>query len=103
MPLVSLNMARPLALVDKAICLVVVLAPKDMFEAKANMQEVHARHGELSVFLASEASQMVAEDRLYRIYKIRCQKRFAPFTAPVHNCCRTISCRDASGNRSISA
>jgi len=55
----------PLALVDKDMP-IVVLAPKDsMFDKlKANMQEVHARHGELFVF-ASESSQMVAEDRLH--------------------------------------
>ncbi|WP_367105393.1 glutamine--fructose-6-phosphate transaminase (isomerizing) [uncultured Psychrobacter sp.] len=58
----------PLALVDKDMP-IVVLAPKDsMFDKlKANMQEVHARHGELFVF-ASEASQMVAEDRLHVVY-----------------------------------
>jgi len=57
----------PLALVDKDMP-IVVLAPKDsMFDKlKANMQEVHARHGELFVF-ASEASQMVAEDRLHLV------------------------------------
>lgn len=55
----------PLALVDRDMP-IVVLAPKDsMFDKlKANMQEVHARHGELFVF-ASEASQMVAEDRMH--------------------------------------
>ena len=55
----------PLALVDRDMP-IVVLAPKDsMFDKlKANMQEVHARHGELFVF-ASEASQMVTEDRLH--------------------------------------
>ncbi|WLP94440.1 glutamine--fructose-6-phosphate transaminase (isomerizing) [Psychrobacter sp. M13] len=58
----------PLALVDKDMP-IVVLAPKDsMFDKlKANMQEVHARHGELFVF-ASEASKMVAEDRLHVVY-----------------------------------
>ena len=58
----------PLALVDKDMP-IVVLAPKDsMFDKlKANMQEVHARHGELFVF-ASESSQMVAEDRLHVVY-----------------------------------
>ena len=57
----------PLALVDKDMP-IVVLAPKDsMFDKlKANMQEVHARHGELFVF-ASDASQMVAEDRLHLV------------------------------------
>ncbi|MGP4973764.1 glutamine--fructose-6-phosphate transaminase (isomerizing) [Psychrobacter alimentarius] len=58
----------PLALVDRDMP-IVVLAPKDsMFDKlKANMQEVHARHGELFVF-ASEASQMVAEDRLHVVH-----------------------------------
>ncbi len=58
----------PLALVDKDMP-IVVLAPKDsMFDKlKANMQEVHARHGELFVF-ASESSQMVAEDRLHVVH-----------------------------------
>ncbi|MDN5897211.1 MAG: glutamine--fructose-6-phosphate transaminase (isomerizing) [Psychrobacter sp.] len=58
----------PLALVDKDMP-IVVLAPKDsMFDKlKANMQEVHARHGELFVF-ASEASKMVAEDRMHVVY-----------------------------------
>ncbi len=58
----------PLALVDKDMP-IVVLAPKDsMFDKlKANMQEVHARHGELFVF-ASEARKMVAEDRLHVVY-----------------------------------
>ena len=58
----------PLALVDKDMP-IVVLAPKDsMFDKlKANMQEVHARHGELFVF-ASESSKMVAEDRMHVVY-----------------------------------
>jgi len=58
----------PLALVDKDMP-IVVLAPKDsMFDKlKANMQEVHARHGELFVF-AGESSKMVAEDRLHVVY-----------------------------------
>ncbi len=58
----------PLALVDKDMP-IVVLAPKDsMFDKlKANMQEVHARHGELFIF-ASEASKMVAEDRMHVVY-----------------------------------
>jgi len=55
----------PLALVDKDMP-IVVLAPKDsMFDKlKANMQEVHARHGELFVF-ASESSQMSADERTH--------------------------------------
>ncbi len=58
----------PLALVDKDMP-IVVLAPKDsMFDKlKANMQEVHARHGELFIF-ASESSQMIAEDRMHVVY-----------------------------------
>ena len=58
----------PLALVDKDMP-IVVLAPKDSMldKLKANMQEVHARHGELFVF-ASESSQIEADDRLHVIY-----------------------------------
>ena len=58
----------PLALVDKDMP-IVVLAPKDsMFDKlKANMQEVHARHGELFIF-ASESSKMIAEERMHVIY-----------------------------------
>ncbi|MBE0442182.1 MAG: glutamine--fructose-6-phosphate transaminase (isomerizing) [Psychrobacter sp.] len=58
----------PLALVDKDMP-IVVLAPKDSMydKLKANMQEVHARHGELFVF-AGESSKMVAEDRLHVVY-----------------------------------
>ncbi|WP_227430298.1 glutamine--fructose-6-phosphate transaminase (isomerizing) [Psychrobacter sp. I-STPA6b] len=55
----------PLALVDKDMP-IVVLAPKDSMldKLKANMQEVHARHGELFVF-ASENSQIEASERLH--------------------------------------
>ena len=75
----------PLALVDKDMP-IVVLAPKDsMFDKlKANMQEVHARHGELFVF-ASEASQMVAEDRLHVVYVPDVCETLAPivYSVPV--------------------
>ncbi|MCD1279788.1 MAG: glutamine--fructose-6-phosphate transaminase (isomerizing) [Psychrobacter sp.] len=75
----------PLALVDKDMP-IVVLAPKDsMFDKlKANMQEVHARHGELFVF-ASEASQMVAEDRLHVVYVPEVCEVLAPivYSVPV--------------------
>ncbi len=58
----------PLALVDKDMP-IVVLAPKDsMFDKlKANMQEVHARHGELFIF-AGESSKMLNEDRMHVVY-----------------------------------
>ncbi|NRD70890.1 glutamine--fructose-6-phosphate transaminase (isomerizing) [Psychrobacter okhotskensis] len=75
----------PLALVDKDMP-IVVLAPKDsMFDKlKANMQEVHARHGELFVF-ASEASQMVAEDRMHVVYVPDVCETLAPivYSVPV--------------------
>ena len=75
----------PLALVDKDMP-IVVLAPKDsMFDKlKANMQEVHARHGELFVF-ASEASKMVAEDRLHVVYVPEVCEILAPivYSVPV--------------------
>lgn len=75
----------PLALVDKDMP-IVVLAPKDsMFDKlKANMQEVHARHGELFVF-ASESSQMIAEDRLHVVYVPDVCETLAPivYSVPV--------------------
>ena len=75
----------PLALVDKDMP-IVVLAPKDsMFDKlKANMQEVHARHGELFVF-ASESSQMVAADRLHVVYVPDVCETLAPivYSVPV--------------------
>ncbi len=75
----------PLALVDKDMP-IVVLAPKDsMFDKlKANMQEVHARHGELFVF-ASETSQMIAEDRLHVVYVPDVCEALAPivYSVPV--------------------
>ncbi|MBI0427083.1 glutamine--fructose-6-phosphate transaminase (isomerizing) [Psychrobacter sp. NG27] len=73
----------PLALVDKDMP-IVVLAPKDsMFDKlKANMQEVHARHGELFVF-ASESSQMVEEDRLHVVYVPDVSEALAPIVYSV--------------------
>ncbi len=75
----------PLALVDKDMP-IVVLAPKDSMldKLKANMQEVHARHGELFVF-ASESSQIVAEDRLHVVYVPDVCETLAPivFSVPV--------------------
>lgn len=75
----------PLALVDRDMP-IVVLAPKDsMFDKlKANMQEVHARHGELFVF-ASEASQMVAEDRSHVVHVPDVCETLAPivYSVPV--------------------
>lgn len=75
----------PLALVDKDMP-IVVLAPKDsMFDKlKANMQEVHARHGELFVF-ASESSKMVAEDRMHVVYVPDVCETLAPivYSVPV--------------------
>lgn len=57
----------PLALVDKDMP-IVVLAPKDSMldKLKANMQEVHARHGELFVF-AGENTQIESDERLHVI------------------------------------
>lgn len=75
----------PLALVDKDMP-IVVLAPKDsMFDKlKANMQEVHARHGELFVF-ASESSQMLAEYRLHVVHVPDVCETLAPiiYSVPV--------------------
>lgn len=75
----------PLALVDKDMP-IVVLAPKDsMFDKlKANMQEVHARHGELFVF-AGESSKMVSEDRLHVVYVPDVHEVLAPivYSIPV--------------------
>ena len=75
----------PLALVDKDMP-IVVLAPKDsMFDKlKANMQEVHARHGELFVF-AGESSKMIAEDRLHVVYVPDVHEILAPivYSVPV--------------------
>lgn len=75
----------PLALVDKDMP-IVVLAPKDsMFDKlKANMQEVHARHGELFVF-ASETSKMVADERTHVVYVPEVCETLAPivYSVPV--------------------
>ena len=75
----------PLALVDKDMP-IVVLAPKDSMydKLKANMQEVHARHGELFVF-AAESSKMVSEDRLHVVYVPDVCETLAPivYSVPV--------------------
>lgn len=75
----------PLALVDKDMP-IVVLAPKDSMldKLKANMQEVHARHGELFVF-ASESSQLVSDERLHVIHVPDVNEHLAPivYSIPV--------------------
>ena len=75
----------PLALVDKDMP-IVILAPKDSMldKLKANMQEVHARHGELFVF-ASEESHIKAEDRLHVVYVKEVCETLAPiiYSVPV--------------------
>lgn len=75
----------PLALVDKDMP-IVVLAPKDSMldKLKANMQEVHARHGELFVF-ASESSQLVSDERLHVINVPDVNEHLAPivYSIPV--------------------
>lgn len=73
----------PLALVDKDMP-IVVLAPKDSMldKLKANMQEVHARHGELFVF-ASENSHINAEDRLHVVYVKAVCETLAPIVYSV--------------------
>lgn len=73
----------PLALVDKDMP-IVVLAPKDSMldKLKANMQEVHARHGELFVF-ASEDSHINAEDRLHVVYVKAVCEMLAPIVYSV--------------------
>lgn len=75
----------PLALVDKDMP-IVVLAPKDAMldKLKANMQEVHARHGELFVF-ASETSQIEADERLHVVYVPDTHELLAPivYSIPV--------------------
>ncbi len=73
----------PLALVDKDMP-IVVLAPKDSMldKLKANMQEVHARHGELFVF-ASEDSHIHAEDRLHVVYVKAVCETLAPIVYSV--------------------
>ncbi len=73
----------PLALVDKDMP-IVVLAPKDSMldKLKANMQEVHARHGELFVF-ASEDSYINAEDRLHVVHVKAVCETLAPIVYSV--------------------
>lgn len=75
----------PLALVDKDMP-IVVLAPKDSMldKLKANMQEVHARHGELFVF-ASESSDLVSDERLHVINVPDVNEHLAPivYSIPV--------------------
>lgn len=75
----------PLALVDKDMP-IVILAPKDQLldKLKANMQEVHARHGELFVF-ASHNSNIVAEERLHVVNIPNVHELLAPivFSVPV--------------------
>ncbi|PNK60866.1 glutamine--fructose-6-phosphate transaminase (isomerizing) [Psychrobacter sp. FDAARGOS_221] len=75
----------PLALVDKDMP-IVVLAPKDSMldKLKANMQEVHARHGELFVF-ASDSSELVSDDRLHVINVPDVNEHLAPivYSIPV--------------------
>lgn len=73
----------PLALVDKDMP-IVVLAPKDSMldKLKANMQEVHARHGELFVF-ASEDSHINAEDRLHVVHVKAVCETLAPIVYSV--------------------
>ncbi len=73
----------PLALVDKDMP-IVVLAPKDSMldKLKANMQEVHARHGKLFVF-ASEDSHINAEDRLHVVYVKAVCETLAPIVYSV--------------------
>lgn len=75
----------PLALVDKEMP-VVILAPKDdmLEKLKANMQEVHARHGELFVFANHEA-QITSSERIHVINMPNVHPLVAPilFTIPV--------------------
>lgn len=75
----------PLALVDKDMP-IVVLAPKDSMldKLKANMQEVHARHGELFVF-AGETTQIVSDERMHVIHVPDVYEPLAPivYSVPV--------------------
>ncbi|WP_434352799.1 glutamine--fructose-6-phosphate transaminase (isomerizing) [Psychrobacter sp. HD31] len=75
----------PLALIDKDMP-VVVLAPNDSMldKLKANMQEVHARHGELFVF-ASENSGIEEEEGIHVIYIPEVDELLAPvvYSVPV--------------------
>lgn len=75
----------PLALVDKDMP-IVILAPKDelLDKLKANMQEVHARHGELFVF-ASHESHIASDERIHVVNMPNVHPLIAPilFTIPV--------------------
>ncbi len=75
----------PLALVDRNMP-VVVLAPNDSMldKLKANMQEVHARHGELFVF-ASETSAINVEEGIHVIKMPEVDELLAPivYSVPV--------------------
>lgn len=75
----------PLALVDKDMP-IVILAPKDelLDKLKANMQEVHARHGELFVFAAHD-SQIEADARIHVTYMPSVHPLLAPilYSIPV--------------------
>lgn len=75
----------PLALVDKDMP-IVVLAPKDSMldKLKANMQEVHARHGELFVF-AGETTQIESDERQHVIHVPDVYELLAPivYSVPV--------------------
>lgn len=75
----------PLALVDKDMP-IVILAPKDelLEKLKANMQEVHARHGELFVFAAHD-SDIQPDERIHVIYMPSVHALLAPilYSIPV--------------------
>lgn len=75
----------PLALVDKDMP-IVVLAPKDSMldKLRANMQEVHARHGELFVF-AGETTQITSDERQHVIQVPDVNELLAPivYSVPV--------------------
>ena len=75
----------PLALVDKDMP-IVVLAPKDSMldKLRANMQEVHARHGELFVF-AGENTQIESDERQHVIQVPDVHELLAPivYSVPV--------------------
>nr|MBS9780543.1 SIS domain-containing protein [Moraxellaceae bacterium] len=75
----------PLALVDRNMP-VVVLAPNDSMldKLKANMQEVHARHGELFVF-ASANSAVKVEEGIHLIEMPEVAELLAPivYSVPV--------------------
>ncbi|PIE47370.1 MAG: glutamine--fructose-6-phosphate transaminase (isomerizing) [Gammaproteobacteria bacterium] len=75
----------PLALIDKEMP-VIVLAPKDgmLDKLKANMQEVHARHGELFVFTSEDAG-IQEETGIHVIYIPEADELLAPivYSIPV--------------------